>query len=144
MTRALGLLLRAELVLELGVHRIDVARGLADRRDAQAELVEAIAELARRRHGHDLVAQEARRVVEEIHLTARVRDARRELVDAVVREQGVARYSAYQILRMIIERSDQLRLYPRGSRRDAQRSVRWVLARLVRLYADSTSPQLRL
>ncbi|MEZ5533792.1 MAG: putative zinc-binding metallopeptidase [Steroidobacteraceae bacterium] len=73
-----------------------------------------------------------------------IRTARRELVDAVVREQGVARYSAYQILRMIIERSDQLRLYPRGSRRDAQRSVRWVLARLVRLYADSTSPQLRL
>lgn len=73
-----------------------------------------------------------------------MRSARNELVDAVVRESGVARYSAFQILRMLIERSEQLRLYPRGSRRDALRNARWVLARLVRLYADSTSPQLRL
>lgn len=73
-----------------------------------------------------------------------IRNARRELVDAVVREQGVERYSAFQILRMIIERCDQLRLYPRGSRRDALRNARWVLSRLVRLYADGASPQLRL
>lgn len=73
-----------------------------------------------------------------------IRSARRELVDAVVREQVVARYSALQILRMIIERSDQLRLYPRGSRRDALRNARWVLSRLVGLYADGASPQLRL
>ncbi len=73
-----------------------------------------------------------------------IRSARRELVDAVVREQGVARYSAFQILRMIIERSDQLGLYPRGSRRDALRNARWVLSRLVRLYTDGASPQLRL
>lgn len=73
-----------------------------------------------------------------------MRAAKRELVDAVVREQGVARYSAFQILRMIIERSDQLRLYPRGSQRDALRNARWVLSRLVSLYAESTSPQMRL
>ena len=73
-----------------------------------------------------------------------IRNARRELVDAVVREQGVERYSAFQILRMIIERCDQLRLYPRGSRRDALRNARWGLSRLVRLYADGASPQLRL
>ena len=73
-----------------------------------------------------------------------IRAARRELIDAVVREQGVARYSAIQILRMIIERSEQLRLYPRGSRRDALRNARWVLSRVVRLYVDSTSPQMRL
>ena len=73
-----------------------------------------------------------------------IRGARRELIDAVLREQGVARYSAFQILRMIIERSDQLRLYPRGSKRDALRSARWVFSRLARLYADGASPQLRL
>jgi len=73
-----------------------------------------------------------------------IRGARRELVDAAVRELGVERYSAFQILRMIIERSEQLRLYPRGSQRDALRNARWVLSRLVRIYADSTSPQLRL
>jgi len=73
-----------------------------------------------------------------------MRAAKRELIDAVVREHGVARYSAFQILRMIIERSDQLRLYPRGSRRDALRNARWMLSRLVSLYAESTSPQMRL
>ena len=73
-----------------------------------------------------------------------IRGARRELSDAVLRAQGVARYSAFQILRMIIERSDQLRLYPRGSKRDALRSARWVFSRLARLYADGASPQLRL
>jgi len=73
-----------------------------------------------------------------------MRAAKRELIDAVVREQGVARYSAFQILRMIIERSDQLGLYPRGSRRDAVRNARWMLSRLVSLYAESTSPQMRL
>lgn len=73
-----------------------------------------------------------------------LRGARRELVNGVVRDLGAERYSAFQVLRMIIERSEQLGLYVRGNRRDALRHSRWVLARLMRIYADGASPQLRL
>lgn len=73
-----------------------------------------------------------------------MRKSRRTLIDAVVRDSRVERYSAIQILRMMVERSEHLRLYARGSRRDAQRHARWLLARLVRLYADRASPQLAL
>lgn len=73
-----------------------------------------------------------------------LRTGRRSLVSSVVRELGVERYSAFQVLRMIIERSEQLGLYVRGDRRGALRHSRWILARLLRLYADGAGPQLRL
>jgi hypothetical protein len=45
---------------------------------------------------------------------------------------------------MLIERSDKLKLYVRGSRRDAMRHARWILARLTRLYGQGETPHLRL
>jgi hypothetical protein len=50
----------------------------------------------------------------------------------------------YQILRMMIERSDKMHLWVRGSQRDCMRHTRWMLARLVTLYANGASPQLAL
>ena len=66
------------------------------------------------------------------------------LVAALVRELGVDRYSVYQMLRMAIERGDKLELFLRGSRRDALPHARWALARLLRLYAHTETPQLTL
>jgi hypothetical protein len=67
-----------------------------------------------------------------------------ELVACASRELGIERYSVHQILRMLIERCDALKLHVRGSRRDAQRHVRWILGRVARLYAEGETPHLKL
>jgi hypothetical protein len=64
------------------------------------------------------------------------------LVRAVVRELGADRYSVREMLRIAIERSDKLGLWVRGSRRDAVRNARWMLARVTRLYSERESPRL--
>jgi hypothetical protein len=66
------------------------------------------------------------------------------LVNSTVRELGAERYNVEQILRIVIERAEKLRLWVRGSRRDALRHTRWMLARLTRLYAQGESPRLSL
>jgi hypothetical protein len=66
------------------------------------------------------------------------------LVNAVARELDMERYSIHQILRMLIERSESLKLFVRGSQRDAVRHARWMLERLARLYSQGETPQLRL
>ncbi|MEO7774001.1 MAG: putative zinc-binding metallopeptidase [Steroidobacteraceae bacterium] len=73
-----------------------------------------------------------------------LRGSRREIVVAVARETGVDHYSVYQILRLTIERAERLKLCVRGSRRETLRNVRWMLARLVRLYGQSATPHLTL
>jgi hypothetical protein len=45
---------------------------------------------------------------------------------------------------MLIERSERLRLYVRGSRRAALRTSRALLARLTRLYSEGETPPLPL
>jgi hypothetical protein len=66
------------------------------------------------------------------------------LVNGVVRELGAERYSVEQILKIMVERAEKLRLWVRGSQRDALRHARWMLAYLTRLYAQGESPQLSL
>jgi Putative zinc-binding metallo-peptidase len=66
------------------------------------------------------------------------------LINAVARELVMEPYSLHQILRMLIERSESLKLYVRGNRRDALRHSRWMLERLARLYCQGETPQLRL
>ena len=73
-----------------------------------------------------------------------LRSAKTQLVAAVSSELGLPRYSVYQIFRMLIERSDTLKLYVRGSRRDALRHARWMLVRVARLYAQGETPHLAL
>ena len=66
------------------------------------------------------------------------------LVNGVVRELGAERYSVEQILKIMVERAEKLRLWVRGSQRDAMRHARWMLVYLTRLYAQGESPQLSL
>jgi hypothetical protein len=66
------------------------------------------------------------------------------LVAAVARELGMERYNIHQILRMLIERSESLKLFVQGSRRDAIRHSRWMLERIARLYAQGETPHLPL
>jgi hypothetical protein len=66
------------------------------------------------------------------------------IVTSVARELGIERYSVHQILRMLIERCEALRLYVRGSQRAAARHSRWAVTRLARLYAQGETPQLPL
>jgi hypothetical protein len=73
-----------------------------------------------------------------------MRVCKSELVACASRELGMERYSVYQILRMLIERCDALKLHVRGSRRDAARHVRWILGRIARLYAEGETPHLAL
>ena len=73
-----------------------------------------------------------------------LRAHQKTLVDSVSRELGLARYSVQQIMLMLIERSDALKLYVRGDRRDAVRNCRWLLARLADLYSQGETPHLSL
>ncbi len=66
------------------------------------------------------------------------------LVNATMRELHAERYSVEQILRIVVERAEKLRLWVRGSRRDALRHARWMLVYLTRLYAQGESPRLSL
>jgi len=66
------------------------------------------------------------------------------LVASTMRELGVERYGVEQILRIVVERAEKLRLWVRGSRRDALRHSKWMVAYLTRLYAQGESPTLAL
>ena len=66
------------------------------------------------------------------------------LVAEVSHQLGLERYSVYQILRMLIERCDTLKLHVRPGRRPARRELRAMLARIARLYAQGETPHLPL
>jgi hypothetical protein len=68
----------------------------------------------------------------------------RPLTGAVARALAVERYSAEQVLRMLIERSERLKLHVRGTRRDALYYSRWMLERLTSLYSQGETPHLPL
>lgn len=73
-----------------------------------------------------------------------LRAHRNALIASVSRELRLERYSVQQIVRMLIERCESLKLYVRGNRRDAVRSARWLLERLASLYRQGETPHLRL
>jgi hypothetical protein len=66
------------------------------------------------------------------------------LVGSTMRELGAQRYCVEQILRIVVERAEKLRLWVRGNRRDALRHSRWMVVYLTRLYAQGESPTLAL
>jgi Putative zinc-binding metallo-peptidase len=68
----------------------------------------------------------------------------RRLTATVSRALALERYSVEQILRMLIERSERLKLYVRGNRRDAVSYSRWMLERLAGLYSERETPHLPL
>lgn len=66
------------------------------------------------------------------------------LVNATMADLACERYGVEQILRIVVERAEKLRLWVRGSRRDALRHARWMVVYLTRLYAQGESPTLAL
>ena len=106
-------------------HTRQIRRGLAD------ELLKRAFSVARTRRGAPRAA-------------ALLRGSERALTLGVVRELGLTSYSVRQILRMLIERSERLELYVRGSRRDARSYARWMVERLTGLYSQGETPQLPL
>jgi hypothetical protein len=68
----------------------------------------------------------------------------RRLTAVVARALKVDRYNVAEILRMLIERSEELQLYVRGNRRDALRYARWMLERLTGLYSQGETPHMPL
>ena len=73
-----------------------------------------------------------------------LRAHQRELSEAVSHELGLPRYSVQEIMRTMIDRSEALQLYIRGSRRDAVHVSRWLLERLASLYSQGETPHIPL
>ena len=73
-----------------------------------------------------------------------LRTHRVALVAHVARALATERYTVQQVLRMLIERSEALRLYVRGGKREAVRHSRSMLERITRFYAQGETPQLPL
>ena len=73
-----------------------------------------------------------------------LRTHKSSLIASVARELSTERYTVRQILRMLIERSEALGLYVRGSQREATRHSRQMLERITRFYAQGETPQLPL
>lgn len=113
------------------VYRRKLAHRRRDRRDLAQELLLKVFSVERERRG-------------ALRAATLLRQGKTALVASVSRELGLERYSVHQILRMLIERSDALKLYVRGNRRDALRHARWTLVRIARLYAQGETPHLAL
>jgi hypothetical protein len=120
-----------------------------NRRTLREHYAERLARIARTRsRAADGVLQRvfttrpARRVAPRASVLLRAVKPR--LVDSVARTAGVDRYSVYQVLRRATIRAQQLKLRVRGSRRDALKRSRRMIARLVRLYGKGSGQQLPL
>jgi hypothetical protein len=74
---------------------------------------------------------------------ALLRSRKAQLLASMIRSTGVDRYGAHQVLRTAIVRSERLGLFVRGSQRQALRSARQMLQRLVRRYLRSHGLRLR-
>jgi hypothetical protein len=73
-----------------------------------------------------------------------LRSQKTPLIDAVARELAMEHYSVQQILRMLIERCETLKLFVRGNRREAVHHARWMLKRLASIYSQGETPLLPL
>jgi hypothetical protein len=80
----------------------------------------------------------------DLRASTLLRTHRGRLVNSAMRELGAERYCVEQILRMVIGRAEKLRLWVRGTQRDALRHSRWMVVYLTRLYAQGESPTLAL
>jgi hypothetical protein len=106
-------------------HNRQIRRGLAD-------------ELLRRA----FTAERPRR--QSVKAATLLRAQARSLTHSVARTLAIDPYSVEQVLRMLIGRSERLRLYVRGNQRDARRYSRWMLERLTGLYSQGETPHLSL
>src|SRR5262249_34514652 len=111
-------------------YRRKLARNHQIRRGLTDELLKRIFNQGRLRRG-------------AMRASALLRAQKNTLVNAVARELGMERYSVRQILRMLIDRSESLKLFV-GSRRVGLRHARGMLGRLARLYPRGEPPHLPL
>jgi hypothetical protein len=108
--------------------------------------------LARHRHYRRGLADELlRKIFSADRLSARapractfLRAVKPRALTRIAREAGVELYTVQQISRMVIERSETLKLFVRGNRRHVLRHVHWMLLRLTRLYGQGETPHLAL
>jgi Putative zinc-binding metallo-peptidase len=108
--------------------------------------------LARHRHYRRGLADELLRKIFSVDRpTARamragtfLRTVKPRTLARIARESGIEPYTVRQIHRMVIERSEILKLFVRGNRRHVLRHVRWMLLRLTRVYGQGETPHLAL
>jgi hypothetical protein len=73
-----------------------------------------------------------------------LREMRNSLRARILRSGAFSEYLVHQVLRLMIERSEALNLYVRGSRRDLKPQLLWVIARLAESYEDRQLPRVSL
>lgn len=73
-----------------------------------------------------------------------LREMRAPLRKQIQRSGAFSEYLLHQVLRLMIERSDKLGLYVRGSRRELKGELLWVVARLAESYEDRKLPRVAL
>jgi hypothetical protein len=73
-----------------------------------------------------------------------LRSHRRELLNGAQRQSDADSYTLHQVLRLAVDRSDNMQLYLRGSQRSALPHARWLLGGLARVLGERERPQLNL
>jgi len=73
-----------------------------------------------------------------------LRELRQPLRQQILRSGAFSEYLVHQVLRLMIERSESLNLYLRGSRRELKTHLLWVIARLAESYEDRQLPRVSL
>ncbi|MGO9933790.1 MAG: putative zinc-binding metallopeptidase [Steroidobacteraceae bacterium] len=73
-----------------------------------------------------------------------LREMRILLRQQILRSGGFSEYLVHQVLRLMIERCERLGLYVRGSRRELNGQLLWVVARLAESYEDRKLPRVAL
>jgi hypothetical protein len=73
-----------------------------------------------------------------------LRSHRRQLLAGAKRLSDADSYTLQQVLRLAVDRSDNMQLYLRGSQRNALPHARWLLGGLARVLGERERPQLNL
>jgi len=73
-----------------------------------------------------------------------LREMRNSLRQQILRTGAFSEYLVHQVLRLMIERSESLDLYVRGSRRELKGQLLWVIARLAESHEERQLPRLSL
>ena len=73
-----------------------------------------------------------------------LREMRIPLRQQILRSGAFSEYLVHQVLRLMIERSESLNLYVRGSRRELKAQLVWVVARLAESYEERKLPRVAL
>jgi hypothetical protein len=73
-----------------------------------------------------------------------LRELRNPLRNRFLRREAFSDYLVHQVLRLMIERCECLDLYVRGTKRELEAQLVWVIARLAESYEERQLPQLAL